>query len=271
MWCTRWYLPLVLLPIPIAPPYFLFLFLFSTTMHARPCFYCMVLLTAMFMSTCYWPPVPIDTPLVRPWSKNVTTFQDALRSMLPDLPQDKFPSTIPVADRCWCDFSSGFFASFNTTKWEELSVTRLKETLEKEMAAEVRAREKAECEAAAGEDITESAACTGEEEPVGPTDTMPSSLKLTLPEKYILQAFQVLRPRSTSIHATPSPAPSVEEHKTPPEPSPSMETATVEHSKPTRTPEESTVGLLWLRRGYDLRRFGFAMVLDFGWSTASQP
>ena len=34
--CTRWYLPLVLLPLPIAPPYFLVLFLLSTTLHARP-------------------------------------------------------------------------------------------------------------------------------------------------------------------------------------------------------------------------------------------
>lgn len=34
--CTRWFLPLLLLPLPTAPPYFLVLFLFSLTMHAKP-------------------------------------------------------------------------------------------------------------------------------------------------------------------------------------------------------------------------------------------
>lgn len=34
--CTRWYLPLLLLPLPTAPPYFLLLFLVSITIHAKP-------------------------------------------------------------------------------------------------------------------------------------------------------------------------------------------------------------------------------------------
>ena len=66
-------------------------------------FYCMLLLSAMFVSTCYWPPVPIDTPLVRPWADNITTFADALGHLMPDLSPEDIPATIPVADRCWCD------------------------------------------------------------------------------------------------------------------------------------------------------------------------
>jgi len=34
--CTRWFLPLLLLPLPTAPPFFLVLFLLSLTMHAKP-------------------------------------------------------------------------------------------------------------------------------------------------------------------------------------------------------------------------------------------
>ncbi|KAI0700449.1 hypothetical protein BC835DRAFT_1412043 [Cytidiella melzeri] len=133
MWCTRWYLPLVLLPLPIAPPYFLALFLFSTTLHAKPCFYCILLLTALFMASCYWPPVPIDTALHTPWSDSVVTFSDALISRMPGLPLDMIPATIQIADRCWCDFSEGFFEPYNTTQWEVNSVEGLKRQLERQM------------------------------------------------------------------------------------------------------------------------------------------
>jgi len=34
--CTRWFLPLLLLPLPTASPFFLVLFLISLTMHAKP-------------------------------------------------------------------------------------------------------------------------------------------------------------------------------------------------------------------------------------------
>ncbi|KAH0838667.1 hypothetical protein J3R83DRAFT_6994 [Lanmaoa asiatica] len=34
--CTRWFLPLLLLPLPTAPPYFLVLFLLTLALHARP-------------------------------------------------------------------------------------------------------------------------------------------------------------------------------------------------------------------------------------------
>ncbi|KAI0757384.1 hypothetical protein C8Q80DRAFT_1282358 [Daedaleopsis nitida] len=272
MWCTRWYLPLVLLPIPIAPPYYLLLFLFSTTMHARPCFYCMVLLTAMFMSTCYWPPIPIETPLVRPWSENVTTFADALHLMLPSLPPEKVPSTIPVADRCWCDLSNGFFASFNTTKWEELSVVRLKDSLEREMTAEKKARERDECEAAAGEEVAQSLACNdGQKESDAPVPTPKPGIRLTLPELYIWQAFQALRPKSTHASAPPSTTSSVEDPQPPEEPSSTTELSTGSAAPTTTTGPGEYKKPPLLRREYDLRRFGFAMVLDFGWPTAFQP
>ena len=96
-------------------------------------FYCIILLSAMFMSSCYWPPVPIDTPLNTPWSDNITTFGDALFSRIPDLPVDLVPASIPIVDRCWCELSMGFFEPFNSTRWEWNTVEKLREELVQRM------------------------------------------------------------------------------------------------------------------------------------------
>lgn len=34
--CTRWFIPLLILPLPSSPPYFLIIFLISMIIHARP-------------------------------------------------------------------------------------------------------------------------------------------------------------------------------------------------------------------------------------------
>ncbi|CAG8613266.1 1413_t:CDS:2 [Rhizophagus irregularis] len=41
MYCMRWFIPLLLLPFPNAPPFFVLIFLVSYFLHQRPC-------------TCYW-------------------------------------------------------------------------------------------------------------------------------------------------------------------------------------------------------------------------
>ena len=232
----------------------------------------MVLLTAMFMSTCYWPPVPIETPLVQPWSENVTTYADALRFVLPNLPEDKLPTTISIADRCWCDLSHGFFAPFNNTKWEELSVTRVKDSLEKELAAEERAREQARCEAAGGEQNTGSGACeVPQDEPAAPEPT--PSPSLSFPESLIWKFAQRLRSRGKTASTVPINDSLVEGPEPTQASNPSKgyleaHGAVTGVPKVTIVPEQSPVRLPWLRREYDLRRFGFAMVLDFGWPTS---
>ncbi|KAF9020338.1 hypothetical protein BDZ89DRAFT_991983 [Hymenopellis radicata] len=139
MWCTRWFLPLLLLPLPTAPPYFLLLFIFSLTMHAKPCFYCIVLISSIFVSSCYWQPFSLDTSLATPWSENVTTYGEALLwSLPPDIANntESLPTSIRAADRCWCDMSSGsFFEPFNVTRWEHNTVNRMREDLEKRWAS----------------------------------------------------------------------------------------------------------------------------------------
>ncbi|EGO02825.1 hypothetical protein SERLA73DRAFT_176227 [Serpula lacrymans var. lacrymans S7.3] len=133
MWCTRWFLPLLLLPLPTAPPYFLLLFLFSLGLHAKPCFYCVILLAALFLSSCYWQSFPLDTPLSVSWSENITTFSEALNStMTPSFNvQNVQPPIIRVLDRCWCDFSGSMFEPYDMEKWERASVERMKADVER--------------------------------------------------------------------------------------------------------------------------------------------
>ncbi|KAF9003714.1 hypothetical protein BDZ89DRAFT_967472, partial [Hymenopellis radicata] len=141
--CTRWFLPLLLLPLPTAPPYFLLLFIFSLTMHAKPWqvsfFFCLMLISSIFVSSCYWQPFSLDTSLATLWSKNVMTYGEALLwSLPPDIANktDSLPTSIRAADRCWCDMSSrSFFESFNVTRWEHNTVNRMREDLEKRWAS----------------------------------------------------------------------------------------------------------------------------------------
>ncbi|KAK0197669.1 hypothetical protein F5146DRAFT_972150 [Armillaria mellea] len=136
MWCARWFLPLLLLPLPTAPPYFLLLFLLSLMMHAKPCFYCIILIMGLFISSCNWQPFSLDTPLTSRWVENIITYSDALTASLSSLPHGaQMPATIRAVDRCWCDLSS-FFEPFNMFQWEHDSVNRLKDDLEYQWRAE---------------------------------------------------------------------------------------------------------------------------------------
>ena len=92
-------------------------------------FYCIVLLTTLFVSSCYWQPFPVDNPLTTPWSENITTFADALQASLPSNYTRPLPSVMRAVDRCWCDFSGNFFEPFNVSHWEYLSIQRVSQDL----------------------------------------------------------------------------------------------------------------------------------------------
>ncbi|VDB86521.1 unnamed protein product [Peniophora sp. CBMAI 1063] len=132
MWCTRWFVPLLLLPLPSAPPYFLLVFLTSLVVHARPCFYCILLLSALFVSSCHWSPVALDEPLSRTLiaeNANASTFGDALAlsldAMHVSVPQTELPAIIRLHDRCWCDPAlTTLFEPFDILSWELYSVAR---------------------------------------------------------------------------------------------------------------------------------------------------
>ncbi|KAI9509880.1 hypothetical protein F5148DRAFT_1011732 [Russula earlei] len=213
MWCTRWFIPLLILPLPSSPPYFLILFLISMIIHARPCFYCIILLTALFLSSCYWQPIPLITPVSSSWGINAT-FATVLTAALSSSVAAPLPAVIRLADRCWCDVStSRLFEPFDIARWERTSVEQLKEEIERDTAYN------------------------------------PNSLRLCHP---------CIRP-SSSTTAEPSSI------KTPTEQGPTSHVPSVSPLS-NGPPVVPSADLPLLRRKYDLRPYGFQMILDFGWS-----
>ncbi|KAJ3802586.1 hypothetical protein GGU11DRAFT_813355 [Lentinula aff. detonsa] len=228
MWCTRWFLPLILLPLPTAPPIFLLLFLFTLTMHAKPCFYCIILLATLFLSTCYWTPIPLDSPLSVPWGENITTFGDALNSTLSPSYSKSLPAVIQPADRCWCDLSTAsFFESFNTSQWERLSVEKLRNSLERQDKIEEKIKQLSESHSA--ENDTQAA--------------VPAPAARANATSIVKRIWSLLRPKSlpNPFHSLP------------------VESDTRNISEPV-----PVVDLPFLRREYDLSRFGVGLVVDFG-------
>ena len=183
-------------------------------------FYCIILLTALFLSSCYWQPVPLTSTVSSAWTTNAT-FATILDSLLSSPIAAPLPAVIRLADRCWCDVSSShMFEPFDIARWELASVEQLKEELERDSAR-----------------IQQLSSSADEAEPLNQPDDDGSSTQSPSLE------FNL-----TSQTATPS------------EPSPT----TVEPS--STPPVVSSVDLPLLRRKYDLRPYGFSMILDFGWT-----
>ncbi|KAG1758006.1 hypothetical protein EDB19DRAFT_1660222 [Suillus lakei] len=244
MWCTRWFLPLLLLPLPTAQPFFLVLFLFSLALHAKPCFYCIVLLGALFLSSCYWQSFLLETRLSIPWSPNIITFYDALNATLPpnfDL-HEHTPPIIRVNDRCWCDFTSGIFESYDMQKWERESVEKL--------AADMVQQMKDRAEKLTGEEELPNA----EEETLSPEETHSSANHTAHVIPTQKSTLSTLRSMFGKTEARASPS------VTDAEPVTTM--ALAPHSKPSPSlppPPHRPFE-------YDLNPYGFDLILDFHWS-----
>ncbi|KDR85252.1 hypothetical protein GALMADRAFT_218337 [Galerina marginata CBS 339.88] len=255
MWCTRWFLPLLLLPLPTAPPYFLVLFLFSLTLHAKPCFYCIVLLTTLFISSCYWQPFPIDSPLTNPWTDNITTFADALNATLLSNYTQPFPTVMRAVDRCWCDFSTGgFFEPFNVSQWEHLSVRRLSNQLERQKAL-VDNSTQADFNGASGSNDTTLAInrAVNISSPA-PQSTSPTQSKFWwLRRSFSSKLFSPSAGAHPSSHGTNTTAITNS-------PNPSIQSSTSTYSTETST------RLPLLRSEYDLGPYGLGVIIDLGWS-----
>jgi len=250
MWCTRWFLPLLLLPLPTAPPYFLVLFVFSFTLLAKPCFYCIVLLTTLFVSSCYWQPFPLDNPLTTPWSQNITTFADALKTSLPANSTPAFPSVMRAVDRCWCDFTGSFFESFNVSHWEYLSVLKVSQDLE-------RKRRNAVTPDAVSTNKQESSAAVHSTN----TDTQESFLSDIL---WHILFFPFSLQTSNKIDSLLPKVSSPDRAST----IASIGVGTPPESLPTTNPGTvpfTTSNVISPGREYDLRPYGVGLVVDLGW------
>ena len=245
-------------------------------------FYCIIMLSALFMSSCYWPPVPLESSLSVPWSDNITTYADALASMLPNLPEDMKPKDVPMLDRCWCDLTdSGFFEQFNVTDWERRSVLSLKERLEmqlREREGETPVEPEPEPEPEAAPEGTSpqdgsEASATPHEGSLANSTEEPHSRFSNLWHKVSAWPFS-RKPQPSDAPNTGTTSTSASRSRwtwsskkneyTPrvrriPDP-----VVTATH---TTTIRSTPTGLL--RKEYDLRPYGFDVVLDFNWQTAA--
>ncbi|KAJ7226022.1 hypothetical protein GGX14DRAFT_423535 [Mycena pura] len=243
MWCTRWFLPLLLLPLPTAPPYFLVLFLLALFIQAKPCFYCIVLLVALFFSSCYWQPFPTDTPLFSPWADNVTTFAEALNQSI-SLSYDKpLPPVVRALDRCWCDFwTGGFFEPYSVSQWEHSSILKLADELERARKVEL-----AELEYRTPEKQVEGSATTAEIETMPRTSApQPSAWHKSSVHSAAAKMWSVVIPYLRSVGSVA-------------ETTPLSKLDNVTASAPTGS-------LPALRWEYDLRPYGLGLIVDFAWT-----
>lgn len=216
----------------------------SSPSHLTSCsFYCIILLTALFLSSCYWQPIPLTSSVSSSWAIN-TTFATALTAVLSTSPSAPLPAVIRLADRCWCDVSSSrLFEPFNIARWEHTSVEQLKEEVERD--------------AARVEQLTSNEGQTdSSNEPNGhPPDTNGRGP--------IGESLSVSQPPSptSALSTSPPPSPSTVSNN---QCNPCQIPAGPQSSNgPPVTP---SVDMPLFRRKYDLRTYGFSMILDFGWS-----
>jgi hypothetical protein len=198
-------------------------------------------LSALFVSSCYWQPFPVDNQLVLPWSENITTFSQALNASVSNLTLPQ-PAVIRVVDRCWCDFASGnFFEPYNVSQWERASVQKLKEDLE--LQQKIQESQEMELRNAEAES----------KKPPQTTITMPKTPTSRGTPRGILD---VIRSIYYDTHAASTPLPA----STP------VVSDVEEPKKSSASSSEPREPLPLLRKEYDLRPYGMDMVVDFGWS-----
>lgn len=196
-------------------------------------FYCIILLITLFLSTCYWSPISLDSSLSEPWAENITTFGEALNSTLASSYPKPLPSVFLPADRCWCDISTdGFFEPFSTLQWEKLSIQKLRDSLLRQEKIEEILEQELESQAAENDTQTYTAFRYNS-----------SSIAKGI--------WSLLKSRSLQEPPAASPA----------EPDGSNSSA--------EAPSVDYSALPLFRREYDLRRFGVGLVLDFGSSTSA--
>ncbi|KAF8342325.1 uncharacterized protein EI90DRAFT_3116276 [Cantharellus anzutake] len=233
MWCTRWYLPLLILPFSRASPLFLVAFLFSLTLQARPCVYCVVLLVALAQSSCYWQAIPVGE-----LNLSKSPPDQASPSLEPII-----DGTVRLIDHCWCEFTTtNFFHPFDVDRWQLLSIDHERKLRQKE------ARDEA------------SPPTSQDNVPVGPTTPPTTQPSLTSPE-----TERSLAHSSTSlIFKVGKMLASWSERRSVSQENVADSVEPTNHSKveePTPFPTSAPL----LRRQYDLRPHGLGVVVDFGW------
>lgn len=200
-------------------------------------FYCIILLTALFLSSCYWQPIPLDSSLSSSWATNAT-FASVLTAALSSSITTPLPAVIRLADRCWCDVSSSrLFEPFDIARWERTSIEQLKEEIERD--------------AASAERLSSGVGGSNEgDRNTSATNGTETQLSISEPSSHT--SILSTSPQPSSVN---TPAEKSSTHQIPTEPQLSNGPPVVTH-----------VDLPLFRRKYDLRPYGFSMILDFGWT-----
>lgn len=211
-----------------------------TLTNASHSFNCMIVLTALFLSSCYWQPTPIDSPLSVPWSENVTTFSQAFDAMVPANLTIEKPQVVQLMDRCWCDISSAsFFKPFNMTKWEVDSLAMYIGEAVREQQAHA-------------------ASPTVEAEKEVETNPVPQNTALTTNDpnptsNSIRRALRSLFTKAPSVEAAEPTAMTIPT---------AHDTISTNATNHTQTPQPD---LPWYQREYSLQPYGFDVTFEWGW------
>lgn len=168
------------------------------------------------------------------WATNAT-FATVLTAALSSSVAAPLPAVIRLADRCWCDVSSSrLFEPFDIARWERTSVEQLKEEIERDAAC---AEQLSSADVGKSKEV-DSPAINGtgsivESQP--PVSGPPSHTHISSTSEPLSNNDRV---EQSSTFQNPSNGP----------------------------PVVRSVDLPLFRRKYDLRPYGFSMILDFGWS-----
>ena len=226
-------------------------------------FYCIILLTTLFISTCYWQPFPVDTPLSTPWAENITTFAAALNATLMANYSRPLPPVIRAVDRCWCDLGAGgLFEPYNISQWEHNTVRRLVKDLERDARIEdarlqkeheARKREERDTFFLTKFEDDEAAAPTPHQTSVeSPAASLSFWVRLKLlADKAIAPSFSISIP-------PPPPPPSISTGV----PEPPVQEAKKINPPPAPTHVQDSL----IRTEYDLRPYGLGMIVDLRWA-----
>lgn len=236
------------------------LFLLTLALHARPwsvpqhyleairsrdlSFYCILLLAALFLSSCYWQSFPLDAHLSVPWADNITTFSEALNATIPShlSALECTPPTVRVADRCWCDFASGLFEPYDVQKWERDSIQKAVAHIERQWKQSLEP----------DSDISANATATAEPSHLEPQRTSTSKVSSIRLSSIFRSLFSGRSNKSKSSQMSTPPTDTTTPPETPTEPS------VIEYSMPAEP--------LLAPGQLDMRPFGFDLVFDFRWS-----
>ncbi|KAG8220171.1 hypothetical protein J3R82DRAFT_1204 [Butyriboletus roseoflavus] len=216
--------------------------------HSRDCsFYCIILLAALFLSSCYWQSFPLDAHLAIPWADNITTFSEALNATIPAHLKilDPTPPIVRVADRCWCDFASGLFEPYDVQKWERDSIQKAITQIEKQRKQFLEP----------DSDISANVTTTTEPSQLEFKQTSITPTVLGIRNETLSSIFRSLFSRR-SYKLGPSPTSTPTDATTLPEVLP--KSSAVEPSIPAEP--------LLVPGQLDMRPFGFELIFDFRWS-----